>query len=141
MNMEDFSFDIYCDDIIYINGRKINNPTENGVNFATVEKTKNGIVIVTYNDPTAKENMIVQQLVNESIERLNNNAEEAKEHEKKKAASVPKVQVGLKIHFLYNGETLSEDVYGGQNVAWYNFHCLYPDAEVIAYQPIFRDLM
>ena len=52
------------------------------------------------------------------------------------------VKTGLKIHFIYEGKEMIETIYGaeGDSSAWFNFRCLYPDAHVIGYAPVYKQL-
>jgi len=51
-----------------------------------------------------------------------------------------KIRTGLTINFIYKGEKLIENIYGDMNDVWFNFKCLYPGAEAIDYETIYREI-
>jgi len=46
-------------------------------------------------------------------------------------------KIGLTINFIYEGKEHTEEIYSGTNDVWFNFECLYPNAEIIDFKPLY----
>jgi len=51
-----------------------------------------------------------------------------------------KMRIGLTINFMYKGKEHTENIYEGSGDAWFNFNCLYPNAEVIDFKNLYKEI-
>jgi len=61
-------------------------------------------------------------------------------HKDETCSVVTKKKIGLIIIFTYEGKEYTEEIYSGSNDAWFNFTCLYPNAEVIDFKPLYNEI-